>query len=133
MTIKKSLRTVMACSLALGAFSFLPVLQSQTSRSLTEPHLTASPDARSSFATTLERQMRSKGNDVRVQLEGDALDTLRIEWPTVHRSDIYRFVTSPAAQRAVRMGFSSVLFTNGSQRWEYNLTRESMVSSPENL
>ena len=126
MTIRKSLRTVMACSLALGAFSLLPALQSQTKRS-------ASPDARSSFATTLERQMRSKGTDVRVQLEGEALDTLRIEWPAVHRGDIYRFVTSPAAQRAVRMGFSSVLFTNGSQRWEYNLKRESMVSSPENL
>jgi hypothetical protein len=77
--------------------------------------------------------MRSEGTDVRIQLVGDALDTLRLEWPTVHRSDIYRFVNSPAAKRAVRMGFSSVLFTNGSHRWEYNLARESMVSSPENL
>ena len=133
MTIKKPLGTVMACSLALAAFSLSPALQSQTTRSSHVPHVAASPDARSSFATALERQMRSQGTDVRVQLEGDARDTLRIEWPTVHRSDIYRFVTSPAAHRAAHMGFSSVLFTNGSHRWEYNLTRESMVSSPENL
>jgi hypothetical protein len=133
MTIKKSLGTVMACSLALIAFSLSPALQSQTKRSSNVQRGAASSDARSSFATTLERQMRSEGTDVRIQLEGDALDTLRLEWPTVHRSDIYRFVNSPEAQRAVRMGFTSVLFTNGSRRWEYNLTRESMVSSPENL
>ena len=77
--------------------------------------------------------MRAQGTDVRVQLDGDALDTLRIEWPAVHRSDIYRFVTSSAAEQARRMGFASVVFTNGSRRWEYNLTRESMISSAENL
>jgi hypothetical protein len=77
--------------------------------------------------------MRAQGSDVRVQLAGDALDTLRVDWPAIHRSDIYGFVTSPAAQEALRMGFSNVLFTNGKRRWEYNLTRESMISSPQNL
>ena len=132
MTIKKHLGTVMASSLALAAFSLMPSLQSQTAHSQ-RAVASASQDARSSFATALERQMRSQGTDVRVQLEGDTLDTLRVEWPTLRRSDIYRFVTSSAAQQAVRMGFSSVLFTNGTQRWEYNLIRESMISSPENL
>lgn len=77
--------------------------------------------------------MRARGTDLRVQLDGDALDTLRIEWPTIHRRDVFRFVTSPAAEQARQMGFTSIVFTNGGHRWEYSLTRESMISSPENL
>ena len=77
--------------------------------------------------------MRANGVDAKVQLAGESLNVLQVEWPAVHRSDIYSFVTSPAAGQALRMGFEKVVFTNGSQRWEYNLRRESMISSPENL
>ncbi|HMK21126.1 MAG TPA: hypothetical protein VK466_02260 [Terriglobales bacterium] len=128
MTSKQHFGTVLASSLALALFTFVPAVQSQTL-----PQQPASPDARSSYATTMERQMRAQGTDVRVQLDGDALDTLRVEWPTVHRSDIYRFVTSPVAKQIQHLGFSKVIFTNGSHRWEYNLTQESMISAPETL
>jgi hypothetical protein len=126
MTNKQLLRTVLAGFLAVVFFSFTPALHSQSAHAV-------SPNVRSHFATTLEREMRAQGTDVRIQLDGDALDTLRVDWPAVHRSDIYRFVTSPAAQQAVRKGFSKVVFSNGSRRWEYDLTRESMISSPETL
>jgi hypothetical protein len=130
MNCKQLFRVVLAGSLALVVFSLTPALHSQTAR---RSRLYASPDARSAFATTMERQMRVQGTDVRVQLAGDSLDTLQVEWPAVHPRDIYGFVTSPAAQQALRMGFSTVVFTSGSRRWEYNLTRESMISSRGNL
>jgi len=38
---------------------------------------------------------------------------------------------SARAQHARQMGFGSVVFTNGKQRWDYDLARESMVWSPE--
>jgi hypothetical protein len=88
-------------------------------------------ETRSDFATSLESQLRSRGIDAHVQLDGDSRDVLRIEWPSIHRSDVRSFVMSASAQRARQMGFSSVVFTNGKQRWDYDLARESMVWSPE--
>lgn len=87
-------------------------------------------ESRSGFATILEGQLRQQGADARVQLDGDRRDDLRIEWQGVRRSDIYSFVSSSAAQDARRMGFASVTFSNGTRRWDYNLSRESMVVSP---
>ena len=133
MTMKKPFGTVMASSLVLAVFSLTPALQSQTGASVPKNSVVASVDARSDFATTIERQMRAKGVDAKVQLAGESLNVLQVEWPAVHRSNIYTFVTSPAAGQALGMGFESVVFTNGNQRWEYNLRRESMISSPENL
>ena len=133
MTMKKPFRTVMASSLVLAGFSLTPALQSQTAAIVPQNSVVASMDARSGYATTLERQMRAKGVDAKVELAGESLTVLQVEWRSVHRSDIYSFVTSPAAVQALRMGFENVVFTNGSQRWEYNLRRESMVSSPANL
>jgi hypothetical protein len=129
MNRKQHFRVVLAGSLALVVLSLTPALHSQTAR---RSRPSASPDVRSAFATTMERQMRAQGTDVRVQLAGDSRDTLQVEWPAVRRSDIYGFVTSPAVQQALRMGFSTVVVTNGSRRWEYNLTQESMISSPDN-
>jgi|GEM_PF-3320435 hypothetical protein len=131
MTKNQFLGSVLAASLAVAVCSLTPALHSQTAPSSRAD--VSSPDVRSTFATNLEGRMRAQGTDVSVQLDGEALDSLRIEWPTIHRSDIYRFVTSAAAEQARRMGFTSVVFTNGSRRWEYSLTRESMISSPEIL
>lgn len=134
MTIQKSLGTVMASSLVLAAFTFTPALQSQTARTASAPQtsVAASLDTRSSFATNFERQMRANGVDAKAQLAGDSLEILQVEWPAIHRSNIYSFVTSPVARQALGMGFTKVVFTNSTQRWEYDLRRESMVSSPEN-
>ena len=136
MTTKKvKFATLLGSSLVLALVTLGSAAQSRNAATTsTQPKVVAaSMETRSDFATTLEAQLRSRGVDARVQLDGDNRDVLRIDWPTIHRSDIYHFVTSPAAQQALRMGFSTVLFTNGKQRWEYNLTRESMISSPENL
>jgi hypothetical protein len=133
MTMKKPFGTVMASSLVLAAFSLTPALQSQTAAIVPQNPVVASIDVRSDFATTLERQMRAKGVDAKVQLAGESLEILQVEWTAVHRSNIYSFVTSPAAGQALRMGFETVVFSNGSQRWEYNLRQESMISTPENL
>ena len=134
MTIKKPLGTVMASSLVLAAFTYTPALQCQTARaaSLPQTSVAASLDTRSNFATNFERQMRANGVDAKAQLAGDSLEILQVEWPALHRSDIYSFVTSAAAQQALGMGLAKVVFTNRSQRWEYDLRRESMISSTEN-
>ena len=55
---------------------------------------------------------------------------LRVEWQTISRHDIYGFVNSSLMRNtAPAMGFKTVVFTNGEQRWEYDLARESMVFS----
>jgi len=103
-----------------------------TATTSTQPRVVAaSMETRSDFATSLESQLHARGIDARVQLDGDSRDVLRIEWPSIHRSDVRSFVTSASAQRARQMGFGSVVFTNGKQRWDYDLARESMVWSPE--
>ena len=86
-------------------------------------------ETRSAFATSFETQLRQKGADARVQLDGDRREVLHIEWQNLHRSDIYGLVTSAAAEDAMRMGFTSFVFSSGNQRWDYDLTRESMVRS----
>lgn len=103
-----------------------------TATTSTQPTvIAASMETRSDFATSLETQLRSRGVDARVQLDGDSRDVLRVEWPSIHRSDVRSFVMSASAHQARQMGFGSVVFTNGKQRWEYDLARESMVWSPE--
>lgn len=84
---------------------------------------------RSAFATSLETQLRQQGADARIQLDGDHREVLHIEWQNVHRSDIYSMVNSNLAQKALHMGFTSFVFSSGNQRWDYDLTRESMVRS----
>lgn len=93
----------------------------------------ASMETRSNFATTLENQLRQRGADARIQLDGDRRDVLRVEWQGVRRSDIYAFVNSVSVQEAKQLGFSTIVFTNGNLRWDYDLARESMVWSPAQL
>jgi hypothetical protein len=87
----------------------------------------ASMDSRSVYATDVENQLRGRGIDARVQLAGDSRDVLQVEWASVRQSAIYSFVNSNVADNAKTMGFSSIEITDGLQRWDYDLTRESMV------
>ena len=131
MTMTKShLRTLMGSCLALLALAFAPIARSQSNALSQGSTALASMETRSSFATQIENQLRQRGADTRLQLDGDRRDVLHVEWQGVHRSDIYNFVTSSVAQDARQMGFTSFTFTNGSQRWDYDLSRESMVVSP---
>jgi hypothetical protein len=125
-----NLRTLMGSCLAFVALAVAPIAQSQSNASSQAPATLASMETRSSFATHLENQLRQGGADARVQLGGDYRDVLNIEWQGVHRSDIYNFVTSSAADHARQLGFASFTFTDASQRWDYDLSRESMVVSP---
>jgi hypothetical protein len=128
--IKSNLGTLTGSCLAL-ALSFAPMAQSQSKAA---PQLRgtalASMETRSNFATTLENQLRQRGADARIQLDGDRRDVLRVEWQGVRRSDIYAFVNSVSVQEAKQLGFSTIVFTNGNLRWDYDLARESMVWSP---
>jgi len=128
--IKSNLGTLTGSCLAL-ALSFAPMAQSQ-SKAAPQPRGTAlaSMETRSNFATTLENQLRRRGADARIQLDGDRRDVLRVEWQGVRRSDIYAFVNSVSVQEAKQLGFSTIVFTNGNLRWDYDLARESMVWSP---
>ena len=120
--------------LALAALAFAPIARSQSNLpTQTQGSAMSSMETRSAFATSVENQLRQSGADVRVQLDGDRRDVLRVEWQGARRGDIFRFVTSDAANHASRMGFSSFVFTNGTQRWEYNVSRESMITSPAQL
>lgn len=87
-------------------------------------------DARSEFAVTAENQLRQRGIDANAQLQGDQRDVLLIDWRGARGSDIYAFVTSSAVREAAAKGFSAITFTNGKQQWEYDVSRESMVTSP---
>jgi len=89
----------------------------------------ASMDSRSAYATDIESQLRQRGVDARVQLAGDARDVLQVEWTSARHSDIYSFVNSSVADKARQMGFGSIEILDGLQRWDYDLTRESMVWS----
>ena len=125
----------MGSCLALLALGLTPVARSQSNASSQDqrPTVLATMETRSSFATHLENQLRQRGSDARVQLDGDRRDVLHVEWQGVHRSDIYNFVSSSAAQDARKMGFTSFTFSNGSQRWDYDLSRESMIVSAAKL
>jgi hypothetical protein len=128
--IKSNLGTLTGSYLAL-ALCFAPMAQSQ-SKAAPQPQRTAlaSMETRSNFATTLENQLRQRGADARIQLDGDRRDVLRVEWQGVRRSDIYAFVNSVSVQEAKQLGFSTIVFTNGNLRWNYDLARESMVWGP---
>jgi hypothetical protein len=39
-------------------------------------------------------------------------------------------VNSSVSDNAKQMGFKTVVFTDGQQRWDYDVARESMVWSP---
>jgi hypothetical protein len=134
-TIKWNARTWMGSCLALAALSFAPVAQSQSKATPVTSHSNsaASMEIRSAFATATESQLRQRGIDARLQLQGDRRDVLQVEWHGIHRSDIYNFVTSSAIQDARQMGFSGIVFTNGKQQWEYDLAKESMIWSPAQL
>lgn len=132
--IPRNLGNLMGSCLVLAALSMPMLAQSQqqgpaSSRSSG----VASMETRSAFATTIENQLRQRGFDARVQLQGDRRDILHIQWQAVRRSDIYNFVTSSIMRDARQMGFTQVVFTNGQQLWEYDLARESMIWSPAQL
>jgi len=89
---------------------------------------TFSMEDRSTFATRLETQLRSAGNDVRLQLVGDQRDQLLVEAPTMSGRSVYTFVNSDAVHsQASGLGFRTVILTNGAQSWDYDLNRESLV------
>jgi len=89
---------------------------------------TFSMEDRSTFATRLETQLRSAGNDVHLQLVGDQRDQLLVEAPTMSGRSVYAFVNSDAVHsQASGLGFRTVILTNGAQSWDYDVNRESLV------
>jgi hypothetical protein len=111
------------------ALAVVSVAQSQN-HGARHGSVVASLDSRSAFATSMENQLRQRGIDARVQLAGDARDVLQVEWTNVRRNDIFSFVNSAVVENAKQMGFATVVFTDGQQRWDYSVARESMVWSP---
>jgi hypothetical protein len=132
--IKSNLGTMVGGCLALALF-VAPVAQSQSNATPQALHGSAvsSMETRSHFATSVENQLRQRGFDAHVKLEGDRRDVLRVDWQGIRRSDIHSFVTSVTVQYARQMGFSAIVFTNGTRQWDYDLARESMVWSPAQL
>ena len=89
---------------------------------------TTSMEDRSAFATQLETQLRSAGNDVQLRLAGDQRDQLLVDSPTMSRNSVYVFVNSDTVHtQASSLGFRTVTLTNGSQSWDYDVKRESLV------
>jgi hypothetical protein len=129
-TIKASFGTLAACLLAVAAV-FVGVSLGPSSVMAQAPAaVVPTMETRSAFATAFENQLRHRGVDAYVQLDGDERDVLRVEWQSISRHDIYGFVNSGLMRNtAPAMGFKTVVFTNGEQRWEYDLARESMVFS----
>ena len=134
--IQSNLRTLAGSCLALATLILIASLgqptlaHSQAAVSQAKPTV----ETRSAFATSIESQLRQRGIDARVQLDGDKRDVLRIEWQGVSRRDIYGFVNSATVRDAIQpIGFKSIVFANGSQRWDYDLVRESMVWNPSQL
>ncbi|HWX92003.1 MAG TPA: hypothetical protein VNY29_05165 [Terriglobales bacterium] len=129
-TIKANFETLAACLLAVAAVFF--AVSFGPSTALAQAPATAVPtmETRSAFATAFENQLRQRGIVAYVQLDGDERDVLRVEWQTISRHDIYGLVNSGLMRNAApAMGFRTMVFTNGEQRWEYDLARESMVFS----
>jgi hypothetical protein len=128
MKMTKSNLTTLGICLVMASLAIVSVAQSQNYSTLISA--AASMDSRSAFATNMENQLRQRGIDARVQLDGDARDVLLVEWTTVRRGDIFYFVSSSVADNAKQIGFKTVVFTDGQQRWDYDVARESMVWSP---
>ena len=133
-TIQSNLRISASRYLALAILLVLTSLGQPSlahSRASTATLARPTMEARSAFATGIEHQLRQAGVDARVQLDGDQRDVLRIEWQAAGRRDIYAFVNSSAVPSGAQLiGFRSMVFTSGAQRWDYDLARESMVWSP---
>jgi hypothetical protein len=132
--IKPNLGTLMGGGLTLALF-VAPLAQSQSNPTPQAMHRSAvaSMETRSHFATSVENQLRQRGFDAHVQLGGDRRDVLRVDWQGIRRRDIHSLVTSITVQDARQMGFTAIVFTNGTQQWDYDLARESMVWSPAQL
>lgn len=128
----RSLANLMGSCLVLASLSMSTLAQSQRQAPASRPN-DASMETRSAFATAIEHQLRQRGFDARVQLQGDRRDVLHIQWQGVRRSDIYNFVTSSIMRDARQVGFTQIVFINGQQQWEYDLARESMIWSPAQL
>jgi hypothetical protein len=132
-TKKSSLNVIASRSLALLTL-FALFGQPSPARAVTSRAATATMESRSAFATGIEGELRRDGVDARVQLIGDRRDTLRIEWQGMNQREVFHFVRSGAFNRDTEaLGFQSIMFTDGTQQWDYDLARESMVwnSSPE--
>lgn len=129
MKMMKSNLATLGGGLILASLAVVSVAQSQN-HGVRHGSAVASMDSRSAFATGLENQMRQRGVDARVQLAGDARDVLHVEWTSVRRGDIFSFINSTVADSAKQMGFATVVFTDGRQRWDYDVARESVVWSP---
>lgn len=125
---KSNLATLGGC-LVLASLAFVAVAQSRSYSSLLSSAV-ASIDSRSAFATGMENQLRQLGVDARVELDGDSRDVLHVEWTSVRRSDIFSFVNSNFVAQARQMGFTTFVFTDGQQRWDYDVARESMIWTP---
>ena len=136
-TIQSNLRTAASRYLALAMFLALTSLVQPSlahSQATRAPLAKSTMEARSAFATSIEHQLRQAGIDARVQLDGDQRDVLHIDWQGAARRDIYTFVNSASVRCGAQpMGFRSMVFTSGAQRWDYDLARESMVWSPSQL
>jgi hypothetical protein len=129
MMTKFDFETVLAACLALACLAFTPIAQSKNPQVVSQ-NAGGSMESRSFFAIGMENQLRKQGDDARVQLDGDRRDVLLVRWAGVHRNDIFAFVSSHQATEARQLGFTRILVTDGRQRWDYDVTRESMVWSP---
>ena len=132
-SFRAKLTTLAGCSAALAALVFTISLAqpSALAQSRAVARSAATMETRSAFATNIEDQLRKRGIDASVQLDGDERDTLRIEFSNMTRRDVFHFVNSTMVRDAAPMiGFKSVAFSNGEQQWDYDLARESMVSHP---
>lgn len=128
---KSNFRILLGGCLALTVLSVTAITWSQSSvPGMRHPAAVASMQTRSDFASRIENQLRLDGVDARVQLDGDSRDCLRVEWAQMGRKDVYSFVNSLSARQARQLGFSAIVFSNGKQQWNYDLTRESMIWSP---
>jgi len=113
--------------LALVAVVALSLAHAQSSTAMP----IRSMEARSAFATGIENQLRQAGKDARVQLDGDQRDVLRIDWQRLNRRDLNAFFNSEIVQsQAEQVGLRTVVVSSGTQRWDYDLTRQSLVWSP---
>lgn len=131
MKIKSNSGTLLGGCLVLTVLSFTPITWSQSNVPGTaHPTAVATMQNRSDFASRIESQLRQGGVDVRVQLDGDSRDSLRIEGQQLGRRDVYSFVNSLSVRQAKQIGFSAIVFSNGKQQWNYDLARESMIWSP---
>jgi len=133
-TSVSNLRTIITASLGLTiciATSTLVPVSLAGAQSAVAPFPISGMEARSAFATGIENRLRRAGKDARVQLDGDQRDTLRIDWPKVSRRDLNAFFNSAIIDRQAELvGLRTIVVTNGAQRWDYDIARQSLIWSP---